>query len=106
MKSSDHMLNQYDWDLISLLDKVFKDQSVPDNLRIQMQKFMYNIEDEKNSPSLYCLRIERILTNHFLTHQSHNPQSLKDLYHFVLARGERYHNWANGFFLSSLWRLF
>lgn len=60
MKSSDNMLSQYDRNLISLLDKVFKSQSVPDNLRIQIQKFMNDIENEKNATSLYCLSIERI----------------------------------------------
>lgn len=100
------MLSPYDLKLIQLLDTVFKDQSVPDDIRIQMYHIKCDLEDEKNATSIYCLKIEKILTYHFLTHQSHNPKSIQELYHFVLGRGERYHNLANGIALSALWRLF
>ena len=100
------MLSDYDKKLTELLDTVFQDTQVPDDIRRQLYQIMNDIEDEKNATSIYCLKIKDILTNYFIGHQSNNPESLKELYCFVLSRAERYKEWGVGLAASSLWRLF
>lgn len=101
------MLSEYDKKLLELLDNAFKDQSVPDDVREGLYRYMNDIEHEKNATSIYCIKIEQLLTQYFLKHRSNNPKSLQVLYHFVISRGNRYKNWASGLALSqSLWKLF